>query len=391
MAAAELAERIKSLENLLVDDDLQGLEQRLGRFNIFDALGVVRREINHSNFLAWLLDPYASHGQGDLFLKAVLIDLLRKSPPDRRPFSAVEIDGSDLRGVEIRREWKNIDLLISCEEPAFVVAIENKVYSGEHSDQLNRYEATVRGTFKAPAMFVFLTIEGEQASDEGWVPYSYRDVHHVLERTARTAGESLGKDVAAFLDHYLRLVKGRLMNDPDIEALCKRIYRNHKEAMDLIWEHATNRGTEGLELVQGHLAKHQRWILRGKLGRYLVWVPMEWVGVFCDASGKPLPSAACDLYLEVEQYGETTQYLSARLIVGPPNDAQRRAATAEALRLPPHSLVTQRKSLSPQWTRFNSLTLGSWQPGDEPSNSILSALDTWLQGIDKTLRAMPQK
>ncbi|MFT3684249.1 MAG: PD-(D/E)XK nuclease family protein [Phycisphaerales bacterium] len=392
MTDTDRTKRIKLLENLLVDDDLQELEQRLGRFNIFDALGIVRREINHSNFLAWLLDPYGSHGQGDLFLKAALIDLLRQAPSGRRPFSPVEIDGSDLRGVEIRREWKNIDLLITCREPAFVVAIENKVDSGKHSDQLNRYEKAVREGFPdQPPLFVFLTIDGDRPSDEDWVHYSYRDIYRVLTRTAAVVGDSLGKDVAAFLDHYLRLLKGRFMNDPDIDELCKRIYRNHKEAIDVIWERASIRGIDGLEMVQNHLAKSDRWVMRGMLGRYLMWVPKEWVGVFSDTNARPLDSAACDLYIEVEQFGETTQYMAVRLIAGRPNDPSRRAATAEALRAAPHFLTTQRKALSSQWTRFNSLTIGKWEPGDEPPASALNELDAWLAKIDSSLRAMPRK
>jgi len=71
-----------ALERFVVEnEDLLALEERIGRFNIFDALGVVRAEIRHSNFLAWLLDPLESHGQGALFLKALLMDLLRHTPP----------------------------------------------------------------------------------------------------------------------------------------------------------------------------------------------------------------------------------------------------------------------------------------------------------------------
>ncbi len=70
------------------------LEARVGKLNIFDALGVVHQEIRHSNFLAWLLDPAESHGLGGLFLKAVLMDLLRKTPHgETRLFSPIHLDG----------------------------------------------------------------------------------------------------------------------------------------------------------------------------------------------------------------------------------------------------------------------------------------------------------
>src|SRR6266850_2006060 len=105
----------KALERFVVEnDDLLKLESRIGRFNIFDALGITRVEIRHSNFLAFILDPAESHGLGQLFLKAVLMDLLKKAPPELRPLSPIDLDGTDLRGVEVQREWSHIDLLITC-------------------------------------------------------------------------------------------------------------------------------------------------------------------------------------------------------------------------------------------------------------------------------------
>ena len=56
---------LAALERFVVDnDDLLALESLIGRFNIFDALDIARVEIRHSNFLAFILDPAESHGQG---------------------------------------------------------------------------------------------------------------------------------------------------------------------------------------------------------------------------------------------------------------------------------------------------------------------------------------
>jgi hypothetical protein len=56
---------LEALERFVVEnDDLLELEATIGRFNIFDALRIDRAEIRHSNFLAWLLTPSESHGQG---------------------------------------------------------------------------------------------------------------------------------------------------------------------------------------------------------------------------------------------------------------------------------------------------------------------------------------
>ena len=97
--------------------------------------------------------------------------------------SAVELDGADLRGVDVRREWGNIDLLISCEEPRFVLAIENKIDSGEHDRQLERYKGTVvkgREFSGVRSLLVFLTPKGDIPSDKDWVSYSCADLHRAF-------------------------------------------------------------------------------------------------------------------------------------------------------------------------------------------------------------------
>ena len=62
-----------ALETLVVDDpDLARLESLISESNIFQALGVVRAEVRHSQLLAFLLDPTESHRLGDAFLRRFL-------------------------------------------------------------------------------------------------------------------------------------------------------------------------------------------------------------------------------------------------------------------------------------------------------------------------------
>ncbi|MEM8712962.1 MAG: PD-(D/E)XK nuclease family protein, partial [Planctomycetota bacterium] len=180
------------LEAFILDnDDLVSLEEQIGRFNIFDALRIVRAEIRHSNFLAWLLDPAETLGNGPVFLRAVLMDMLRNTPYDLRPLSPVELDGLDRGRVEVRRESENIDLLITCEAANLIVAVENKVDSGEHSNQLQRYREAVerRAGGKRP-LYVFLTRDRSEPSDDAWTPYGYADLHAALSRVRRLHHDS---------------------------------------------------------------------------------------------------------------------------------------------------------------------------------------------------------
>ena len=77
MATAILDEDRKFLEALAVGNpDLERLESLIARFNMFEALGVVRQELRHSDFLAFLLDPRGSHGLGAAFARSLLQRIL---------------------------------------------------------------------------------------------------------------------------------------------------------------------------------------------------------------------------------------------------------------------------------------------------------------------------
>lgn len=276
------AEALALLERFVVDnDDLLRLEELIGRFNIFDALGVARREIQHSNFLAWLLDPQGSHGQGDLFLKSLVMDILKRAPAEKRPMSAAHLDGADLQHAEVRREWRNIDLLILSREPKlqFVIAVENKVDSAEHSDQLSRYESIVRTEFpNLRPLFVFLTPEGSEASRDEWVPYQYAHLYNVLTRVGETGKGSLGPDVVAFLKHYLTLVKRQLMTDEEIDQLCRNIYHNHRAAIDLIMDRAGHKGNPVIAELERRLsASDAPWTITKSQHNEIRFVPNAWL------------------------------------------------------------------------------------------------------------------
>ena len=71
-------EAIEALKYFIDDnEDLESLETRLDRFNIFESLGLVRQEIRHSAFLRWLLDPTETHGLGDYWLRQFLKKVIK--------------------------------------------------------------------------------------------------------------------------------------------------------------------------------------------------------------------------------------------------------------------------------------------------------------------------
>ena len=273
-----------ALERFVVDnDDLLQLESLIGRFNIFDALGIARAEIRHSNFLAFLLDPAESHGLSALFLRALVMDLLKSAPISKRPFSPIEIDGTEFRGVEVRREWNHIDLLIRSEQPAFVLTIENKVDAAEHGTQLDDYWTEAREEFAdSRHLFVYLTRDGApptkaKVSMDAWLPYSYRDLFRVFSRTRQTYANAIGDDVLVFLDHYLSLIETRFMDSPEIDDLCRRIYKNHRQALQLIHERVGSPASGIVAEIEAVFEADPRWHMFQRTSSSIDFVPRDWL------------------------------------------------------------------------------------------------------------------
>ncbi|MBA3314151.1 MAG: PD-(D/E)XK nuclease family protein [Planctomycetaceae bacterium] len=389
---------LQALERFVVDnDDLLELEQHIGRFNIFDALRIVEREVKHSDFLAWLVDPNESHGQGGLFLRAILMDLFKMARETgfACPVSPIELDGEELRGVEVRREWRNIDLLIRCDQPCFVVAIENKIRSGEHSNQLARYREIVEAEFgDVPSMYVFLTVEGDEPSEEDWVPYSYGDLYRVLTRLRKANETSIGDDVRAFLDHYLRLIRGRLMDDPKIADLCQRIYKNHRQALQLIYEHAGSPAAGLLGEIEGLVAGHAGgWHIVNKTSKQVSFVPKQWLDLLpaIGARGAKF-DPRCWIVLRFE-VRKSRGFLGASVWpTNPTKDQGLRQKVIQRLTGKPKEFGFRLflKTTSDRWSQLGRESIGTWSEEDGPDEvAIIAAVEKKLDELVSRLAGIP--
>jgi hypothetical protein len=393
----ESSQLIAALERFVVEnDDLLELEERIGRFNIFDALGIARAEIRHSNFLAWLLDPNESHGQGSLFLKALLMDLLRHAPLEKRPLSPVELDGEELRGVEIRREWRNIDLVIACQQPAFVIAVENKTAFGMSDSQskLQRYKDAVAAEFSGlPAMHVFLTPDGSEAAHEDWVPYAFGDIHRVLTRCRNTSAGAIGDDAGAFLDHYLRLIGSRFMNDPKIDELCKRIYRNHRQALELIVERAGGASLAMEAIAETIRERQPAWTVLNLTGKQANFIPTAW-GNFLPpiAQVSKTSPRSPQVWLKCEFILKRSKCWF-RVVACPTTDPQTRKRVINRLVQDQKEFgfkSTYGEKVYDQWTRLRSEEIAAWdEEGDANVEALKNAVAKKLDAILPTLELVP--
>ena len=236
--------QIRQLTELIIrSSELRELEKLLGKFNLFRVLRFEHGEIRHSNVLGWLLDPSESHGLRDLFLRRLLMRIFAEN--DRTDVSIIDpviLDSIDIRWVEVRREWRNIDLLVRIEtqnDGHWVLTIENKLRSTQSTDQLAKYRQIAEESFPKASrrLFVFLTQNEEEPLDLAYVSASYRQVHDVLIECVQEQRDVIGSEPLVLLNHYLAILEEMFMEESKVADLARRIYQSHRDALDVIFEH----------------------------------------------------------------------------------------------------------------------------------------------------------
>lgn len=135
-----------------------------GKFNIFTILERDRSETRHSRFLAELLDPKGSHGQGKVYLK-LFYETLEEEFKERWLGQNISFnletftDKALVYTEQSNGENGLIDIII--ETTAHAIIIENKIYAGDQDKQLERYAQSKKNK---NILIIYLTLDGHQPS-----------------------------------------------------------------------------------------------------------------------------------------------------------------------------------------------------------------------------------
>jgi hypothetical protein len=219
--------------------DIEQLSIILRRFNPFKVLKIDDVEIRHSNMLVWLMSPHESHGFRDRFFKDYIIKVLNSSENESRDDIDENIHSiilSEFNNVTVLREQNKIDILCICHINKLVVLIENKVKSGEHSDQLNRYLGHITNQYSGYRIIpILLSIEGVAPTSVKYLASSYKQVIETIDHLLSVYKDNLTSSIRDFICHYKNIVEEKTMTDPNLLNIAKKIYKENKEAIDLIY------------------------------------------------------------------------------------------------------------------------------------------------------------
>ena len=370
--------REKELEDFLLDIDcLDKLDKWANRLNIFDILSVSGTEIRHSNFLAWLLDPHELHSLNDYFIRKILQKASKTYGPERTPIKIVDIDSLTLDDLVVYREFLNIDVMAVSDSSKLALVIENKIHSTEHDEQLLRYREDMIKRFPDyRKVFVYLTLNGENPSDDEWIPMSYEYIYDLVNSIL--SNKDLTDRCRIYLEDYSNALAGELMNDEELRQTCINIYNNHKKAIDLIIENLPDRQFIIYERLLKILSQYEsegKIIMLSSTRSYLrfttprIRAKAGQVGYDSWVSDKDL------LVFEIENTKSSNKYMS--LIIGP-GDSRYREPWYEYLKTTT-IYKTKTKKLNEKWCGIQILRIPNQEYTDE------EYIDVYIKSVKKYL------
>ena len=345
----------EKLSSLLDDPNFWEVQRRRSRFNLFEAMGAVRGELRHSNFLSYLLSPSRPHGLGTRPLQLVLRRLVESMLPADRPVSTLELLVGDLDDAVVHRERDSIDLLIEIDALELVVLIENKVGAKAGDGQLERYRRLVEARYPTKRrLLVFLTPDGHAPDDPSYQPLSYVTLAEVLDDLVPVG--SADDATSLIIRHYVDMLRKNIVEDAQLRSLAAKLYERHAEALDFIFESRPRsaglvevvtqqvRGCNGLT-VDSETGSTMRFSV-DRLDAELSYRidPKDW-----SKTGR-------GLLFEVKAYPNKPGRLNISLIIGPGDPAYRRALY-EAAGAQPQLFVGRVKSMGEKWATIFSRDL----------------------------------
>jgi hypothetical protein len=180
---------------------------RKSEFSFMRVFGLENEEIVHSSFLAWLLDPLESHGLSSCFAERLLSAVASRS-------KGSDLSNLDFSKLKVERERSGdesrFDIRVYDSAGNFQCVFENKIWSGEGSDQTNRLYRDFHNVSYPQELFVFLALD-QKAKPENphFTCLSYTEVLLILKDLLATAEG----DTRFLIKHYSNTLERLIMSD----------------------------------------------------------------------------------------------------------------------------------------------------------------------------------
>ena len=259
---------IDNIRNEIIKFKNDIISQKLNKYysskSYSEILGVSRRELSHSNFIAWLLNNQETHDLSSYPIKKFLEILVISSQEKhqikhKKLFDSIIIDDLKIESLDIvtERVIQNVgrldlyieaELFYSNELHKIRIIIENKVSTKEHSNQTTKYydyyENLEDKSWKN--IYVFLTpISGIELSElievecscKEYIQTNYQNlVDYLLEPILN---KNISEKTRHIINEYLQALSQPTQNEEDkehIRGLIMAIGNEERELLTKFWE-----------------------------------------------------------------------------------------------------------------------------------------------------------
>ncbi len=257
------------------------------KYNVFDILNISRQELRHSDFLAFLLDPNKSGYVGQQFLRNFLIFLSKDIVPNKLDF--FDMLYGNFEEVNVYREVAvkdgRIDILIELEivrneVQKIVVAIENKVDSDQHDNQLEKYKKFLdsdkyKNYKKVP---LYLTPNKADSKNEDWLEVDYSFIYSILNRVDIATADNT---IKTLVDDYKKMIRREfdIMDEKESELrkLALEIYTNeiNRKIIDFIYDSIPDWREETAKIIRELLIQKGASLPSNKQNTYIEFTTKE--------------------------------------------------------------------------------------------------------------------
>jgi hypothetical protein len=236
------------LKELMLDDYFTNLQNLVNEeVNLMEILRVSHKELQHSNFLAWLFNPLESHRLADFALKEFIRIYFKENKLHNlgltsglSVFDFVLMDFDDL---EIKREYKNIDLIFLSPKNKFCIVIENKIYSNERKGQLKKYRHQIEREYPEfkYKIYIYLSLYNQQITEDEqdhYIQLNYDHIIKLIEQILVNQRINIADKTRFVFEQYLQTLKSMLNKNEEIEKIALQLYKKYKSAFDLVFKYS---------------------------------------------------------------------------------------------------------------------------------------------------------
>ena len=301
----------------------------------------------HSSIISWLLDPSAHHRHAEHFIAALLDSTM----------APARLLDANWGAAQVSQEWENVvdgqrgylDILILNQNHKILIAIENKTFSQEHSNQLTRYRRALADDYPDFARHhIFLSPAGVspylERDRKYWQPASYSVIHDAIQQVLETG--IANPDAHALLQIYATTLRRNVMPDTSLNQQARRIYLEHWEAIHRIMDNIPDWIYETKPMLREAVAKHPIWKLDLDTTQYVSFRAADWYEFPSSRTGTGWAPESDALLLFQLRFDGDLPYLDLELSPADPGNVKIREILFDALRQNPAILKPTRNSLT---------------------------------------------